>query len=42
MNSYRLLVYGALPIRILAGITVVAHGLPKLANLITFDLNIWV
>src|SRR5918996_1948673 len=29
MISHRLLAYGPLPIRILAGITFIAHGLPK-------------
>jgi putative oxidoreductase len=33
MNSYKLLVYGSLPIRILAGITFLAHGLPKFENI---------
>jgi putative oxidoreductase len=33
MNSYRLLSYGPLPIRILAGITFLAHGLPKFENI---------
>ena len=33
MNSHKLLAYGSLPIRIVAGITFVAHGLPKFENL---------
>ena len=33
MISHRLLVYGPLPIRILAGITFLAHGLPKFENI---------
>lgn len=33
MNSHKLLAYGSLPIRIVAGITFVAHGLPKFANI---------
>ena len=33
MNSHKLLAYGSLPIRIVAGITFVAHGLPKFENI---------
>src|ERR671914_1448420 len=33
MNSHKLLAYGPLPIRLLAGITFVAHGLPKFENI---------
>lgn len=33
MNSHKLLVYGSLPIRIVAGITFIAHGLPKFENI---------
>jgi putative oxidoreductase len=33
MNSHQLLAYGPLPIRILAGITFLAHGLPKFENI---------
>ena len=33
MNSHILLAYGPLPIRILAGITFLAHGLPKFENI---------
>ena len=33
MNSHKLLAYGPLPIRILAGITFLAHGFPKLENI---------
>lgn len=33
MNSHKLLAYGPLPIRILAGITFLAHGLPKFENI---------
>jgi putative oxidoreductase len=33
MNSYKLLSYGPLPIRILAGITFLAHGIPKFENI---------
>ena len=33
MNSHELLAYGSLPIRIVAGITFVAHGLPKFENI---------
>jgi putative oxidoreductase len=29
MESRKLLIFGPLPIRILAGITFIAHGLPK-------------
>jgi putative oxidoreductase len=32
MNMQRLLLYGPLPIRILAGILFMAHGVPKLAD----------
>ena len=32
MNSHKLLAYGPLPIRILAGIAFIAHGLPKFEN----------
>ena len=32
MNTQRLLLYGPLPIRILAGILFIAHGVPKLAD----------
>jgi putative oxidoreductase len=34
MISHRLLAYGPLPIRILAGITFLAHGLPKFENIV--------
>jgi putative oxidoreductase len=33
LNSHKLLAYGSLPIRIVAGITFVAHGLPKFENI---------
>jgi putative oxidoreductase len=33
MNSHKLLAYGSLPIRIVAGITFIAHGLPKFENI---------
>ena len=33
MNPHKLLAYGPLPIRILAGITFLAHGLPKFENI---------
>ena len=33
MNSHKLLAYGPLPIRLLAGITFLAHGLPKFENI---------
>ena len=33
MNSHKLLAYGSLPIRIVAGITLLAHGLPKFENI---------
>ena len=33
MNSHKLLAYGSLPIRIVAGVTFVAHGLPKFENI---------
>ena len=33
MNSHELLAYGSLPIRIVAGITFIAHGLPKFENI---------
>jgi putative oxidoreductase len=33
INSQKLLAYGPLPIRILAGITFIAHGLPKFENI---------
>jgi putative oxidoreductase len=33
MNSQKLLAYGPLPIRILVGITFIAHGLPKFENI---------
>jgi putative oxidoreductase len=33
MNSHILLAYGPLPIRILTGITFLAHGLPKFENI---------
>src|SRR5215218_586678 len=33
MNSHILLAYGPLPIRILAGITFMAHGLPKFEDI---------
>jgi putative oxidoreductase len=33
MNSHKLLAYGPLPIRILAGITFIAHGLPKFEDI---------
>lgn len=32
MNIYKLTLYGPLPIRILAGIAFIAHGIPKLAD----------
>jgi putative oxidoreductase len=32
MNYQKLFAYGPLPIRILAGITLIIHGLPKLSN----------
>src|SRR5919106_3350937 len=32
MNVQKLTLYGPLPIRILAGIAFIAHGIPKLAN----------
>lgn len=32
MNIHRLTLYGPLPIRILAGIAFIAHGIPKLAD----------
>lgn len=32
-DSHKLLAYGSLPIRIVAGITFVAHGLPKFENI---------
>src|ERR687895_2621659 len=34
MNSHKLLAYGPLPIRLLAGITFLAHGLPKFEDII--------
>jgi putative oxidoreductase len=33
MNSHKLLAYGPLPVRILAGITFIAHGLPKFEDI---------
>ena len=33
MVSKKLLMFGPLPIRILAGITFIAHGLPKFENI---------
>ena len=33
MNSHKLLAYGSLPIRIVAGITFLAHGLPKFEDI---------
>jgi putative oxidoreductase len=33
MNSHKLLAYGPFPIRILAGITFIAHGLPKFEDI---------
>ena len=33
LSSHKLLAYGSLPIRIVAGITFVAHGLPKFENI---------
>lgn len=33
MYSHKLLAYGPLPIRLLAGITFLAHGLPKFENI---------
>jgi putative oxidoreductase len=33
LNSHKLLASGSLPIRIVAGITFVAHGLPKFENI---------
>ncbi len=33
MNSHKLLAHGPLPIRIPAGITFLAHGLPKFENI---------
>jgi putative oxidoreductase len=33
MNSHKLLAYGPLSIRIVAGITFIAHGLPKFENI---------
>lgn len=33
MNSHKLLAYGPLPIRVLAGITFLAHGLSKFENI---------
>jgi putative oxidoreductase len=33
MISKRLMVFGPLPIRILAGILFIAHGLPKFENI---------
>lgn len=33
MTSHKLLAYGPLPIRILAGITFIAHGSPKFENI---------
>jgi putative oxidoreductase len=33
MNLHKLLAYGSLPISIVAGITFVAHGLPKFENI---------
>jgi len=32
MNIHKLTLYGPLPIRILAGIAFIAHGIPKLAD----------
>jgi putative oxidoreductase len=32
MNIQKLMLYGPLPIRILAGITFIAHGIPKLSD----------
>jgi putative oxidoreductase len=32
MNIHKLTLYGPLPIRLLAGITFIAHGIPKLAD----------
>ena len=32
MNSQKLTLYGPLPIRILAGIIFIAHGVPKLSD----------
>jgi putative oxidoreductase len=33
MDSHKLLAYGPFPIRILAGITFIVHGLPKFENI---------
>ena len=33
MNSLQLLILGPLPIRILAGLTLLLHGLPKITNI---------
>ena len=34
MTSSKLMIFGPLPIRILAGITFLAHGLPKFENVV--------